>query len=91
MPPWTYQAGYSQQVLSPSEARRQALRAEAGLPPTVEAAPLKTREAPFRIFSLRFVFGSINADSSVLSTVSENRLRQYCVASIEEEEEGEEV
>jgi len=50
VPPWTYQPGYSTQAISANDARRAALRAEAGLDAqsgSVGAQPKKTRDEAY--------------------------------------------
>jgi len=50
IPPWTYQPGYSTQALSANDARRAALRAEAGLealPGSAAAQPKKSRDEAY--------------------------------------------
>ena len=51
IPPWTYQPGYSTQAISANDARREALRAQAGLEANGGVAPppkpTKTREEAY--------------------------------------------
>jgi len=51
VPPWTYQPGFSTQAISPNDARREALRAQAGLEANGGVAPppkpQKSKEAAY--------------------------------------------
>ena len=51
VPPWTFQPGYSTQAISPNDARREALRAQAGLEANGGVAPApkpqKSREQAY--------------------------------------------